>query len=258
MWRAGKCFDELRQLVRFFEGFTASTELSDLEVTLGLAVTQSAKEFKEHHPRLLGARLASAAVWSRYYAGFCFLAFASCVFLAMRPFAAKELILPCGLLLAALNARCGWEVQIEAAVLGRLTFAIDCAIISGARPNPEQPAPERKPDREPVAVWNTGLSWRTEMPDPEDRRRLEQTWKQKTVDLELAAALMALPPPCLPYQRFWILNYVRQLKPFRTVGSLPLIPNEVFRDWVQSVFCRDIAVPSDLTERVGAMLRRID
>ena len=42
LWRAGKCFDELRQLVHFFEGYTASPELADLEVTLGLAVAQYA------------------------------------------------------------------------------------------------------------------------------------------------------------------------------------------------------------------------
>lgn len=218
LWRAGKCFDELRMLVHFFEGFTASTELTDLEVTLGLAVTQSAKDFKEHHGELVDARLASAALWSRYYAGFCFLAFVSSIFLALRPFSVRDLILPAGLLLAALSARCGWEAQIEAAVLGRLTFAIDCAIISGAKHDSEQRSP--------------GI----------EQRSLD---KPKATDLDLAAALMALPPPCLPYQRFWVLNYLRHLKPFRSVGSLPLIRNEVFREWVSHTLLRPFPSPDD-------------
>jgi hypothetical protein len=249
LWRAGKCFDELRQLVRFFEGFTASTELTDLGVTLGLAVTQYAKDFQEHHGRLVDARFASAALWSRYYAGFCFLAFASCILLAVRPFAARELILPGGLLLAALITRCGWEAQIEAAVLGRLTFAIDCAIVSGAKRDAEQPIPDTAPD------WHLARSGKR--PGPNDQESLQPDYKRKAVELELAAALMALPPPCLPYQRFWVLNYVRHLKPFRTIGSLPLVHNETFREWVQSTLLPGLPSPDDPRFRVRAMLDRI-
>jgi hypothetical protein len=138
LWRAGKCFDELRLLVHFFEGYTASTELPDLEVTLGLATAQYAKDYKEHHRQLVDARLEAAAIWARYYSGFCLLAFAAIVFLVADHPTKGGWLLPIGLLVAALVARCGWEIQIEYAVIGRLHFANDCAIISGVNKKTRQ------------------------------------------------------------------------------------------------------------------------
>jgi hypothetical protein len=132
LWRAGKCFDELSQLARWFEGYTASAALDDLEVTLGLAITQNAKEFKEHYEELVERRQVRAAVWSRYYSGFCLLAFVSLILLAWLR-RRGDLLLPGGLFVAAFIARCGWEAQIEAVALKRLRFAIDCAIVSGRK-----------------------------------------------------------------------------------------------------------------------------
>src|SRR5262249_14326513 len=63
LWRAGKCFDELRQLGQWFGAYTASTGLDDLEVSLGLAITESAKEYDQHYEELVDSRVASAAVW---------------------------------------------------------------------------------------------------------------------------------------------------------------------------------------------------
>ena len=41
-----------------------------------------------------------------------------------------SLLLPLGLLVCMLITRCCWEAQIERVVLGRLRFALDCALIS--------------------------------------------------------------------------------------------------------------------------------
>src|SRR4051812_39724355 len=73
LWRAGKCFDELRKLVYYFEGYTASPELEDLEVTLGLAIAQYKKEFKEHYDEQVESRLATADLCSVYHSGFALL-----------------------------------------------------------------------------------------------------------------------------------------------------------------------------------------
>jgi hypothetical protein len=228
LWRAGKCFDELRQLVQFFEGYTVSTELTDLEVTLGLAVTQYAKDYKEHHRQLVDARLAMAALWARYYAGFCFLAFASILFIAAHHPTARSLILPGGLFLAALFIRCGWETQIENAVLGRLRFAIDCATISGAKRKDERITPERE------AEWDGARSkYKANRPDTGNAGQSE---RPSRLELELAASLVMLPPPGLPYEHFWVLHFVRQLRPFKNAGSLALVRNERFRDWLHEAF----------------------
>jgi hypothetical protein len=216
LWRAGKCFDELRQLAYWFEGYTASSDLADMEVTLSLAVTQFAKEFKEHHRELVDEKLAGAGVWARYYSGFCLLAFASAAFIAAGANPTKRsLLLPVGLLTAALAARCGWEFQIEEAVVGRLRFALDCAIVSGRER-------EAKTPKEETAV---GRSW-------EDAQSLAQDASRFLIELKLAAALVMLPPPCLPYEHFWALHYARSLWPWRSKeAGLPMLRNESFRTW---------------------------
>jgi hypothetical protein len=52
--------------------------------------------------------------------------------------------------------------------------------------------------------------------------------------VELAAALVMLPPPWLPYQNLWLLHYTRQLKPFKQAGALALVHNERFRYWLHN------------------------
>jgi|HubBroStandDraft_4_1064222.scaffolds.fasta_scaffold01166_2 hypothetical protein len=216
LWRAGKCFDELRQLAYWFEGYTASSDLADMEVTLSLAVTQFAKEFKEHHRELVDEKLAGAAMWARYYSGFCLLAFASAFFVMVSASPTKRsLLLPLGLLTAALAARCGWEFQIEQAVLGRLRFALDCAIVSGREREATKP-------KEEAAVQR---NW-------EDSQSLARDADRFSIELKLAAALVMLPPPCLPYEHFWALHYARSLWPWPSKDAgLPMVRNESFRAW---------------------------
>lgn len=51
-------------------------------------------------------------------------------------------------------------------------------------------------------------------------------------DLELAANLSMLPTPSLPYQRIWLLFYLRLVLPFGHIGALPFVRNEEFREWL--------------------------
>jgi hypothetical protein len=64
--------------------------------------------------------------------------------------------------------------------------------------------------------------------------------------LTLAAQLVELPPPCFPYQSFWGLHFIRLARPFRDVGSLPMIRNAVFREWLsQSIQAMFVAKTKD-------------
>jgi hypothetical protein len=217
LWRAAKCFDELLQLAKWFQGFTASLELADLEVTLNLAVTQNSKEYKEHYQELVGDRFESAALWTRYYSGFCLLAVASLFFISIDHHGLGSLLLPAGLTFAAFVARCGWESQIERAVLGRLQFAIDCGVVSGA---------DRDKDQENAARTSSA---RDAANGPRSQR--DEVWEK--LFLQLASELLKLPPPYLPYQHYWGLHYVRYIWPFKGVGALPMVRNELFRYWMR-------------------------
>jgi hypothetical protein len=224
LWRAGKCFDELRQLARWSEGYAASTDLEDLEVMLGLAITQYAKDYKEHYNELVETRLSAAAIWMRYYSGLCLLALAGIVFIAAIHPTARAVFLPGGLLMAACIARCGWEVQIERAVAGRLRFAIDCAIVSGVKQREQRDAESRQEH------WKHSDSNR--LSELEILQDTENDDKRLLLNLALAADFLRLPPPFLPYQHYWTLHYLRSLWPFKGAGALPLMQNNVFREWL--------------------------
>ena len=225
LWRAGKCFDELRWSARWFESYAGSTALEDLQVQLGLSIVEYAKEFQEHHRLLVDARFAAAAVWQKYYSGFCILAVAATVFIGTVNPTKRGLIAPAGLFLAALAARCGWEAQIERAVLGRLGFVKDCAIVlelsRQAASATEPPQPE-----------DSDGAGSTRIPEWGSTNRAPKDVKRRIAELELAAELMKLPPPCLPYQHFWLLHYPRQLKPFKNAGSIAMVNNKLFRRWL--------------------------
>lgn len=218
----------MKQLGQWFEGYTASAGLADLEVSLGLAITESAKDYEQHYEELVDSRVASAAVWARYYSGFCLLALVSIAFIFTTTPTTRDLLLPIGLLTSAFIARCGWEAQIEGAVYGRLRFAIDCGIVSGVKRREEAAGKDKSPDLEALTSgWNhTGGP-----PADEDRHA-----RRLALELKLASEFVMLPPPFLPYQHFWALHYVRAIWPFKGAGCLPLMQNSVFREWfVQSL-----------------------
>jgi hypothetical protein len=131
--------------------------------------------------------------------------------------------LPAGLLAAALMARCGWEAQIEGAVLGRLRFATDCGILSGMKRREEAASKAKLPH---VEELTSGWKLPEGRPESEDRRA-----RHLALELKLASEFVLLPPPFLPYQHFWALHYVRALWPFKGAGCLPLMQNSVFREW---------------------------
>src|SRR5262249_21655127 len=113
------------------------------------------------------------------------------------------------------------ESQIEKLVKGRLRFAVDCGIISGAK---NMQAPE----------MHFG-------PLQEEERRRELHDKSIAVryrELVLAISLLRLPPPCLPYHNIWFLHFLRQLWPFRHVGSVPMVRNESFRSFCEYEYGR--------------------
>jgi hypothetical protein len=120
-------------------------------------------------------------------------------------------------------ARCGWEAQIEGAVLGRLRFATDCGILSGMKRREEAASKAKLPH---VEELTSGWKLPEGRPESEDRRA-----RHLALELKLASEFVLLPPPFLPYQHFWALHYVRALWPFKGAGCLPLMQNSVFREW---------------------------
>lgn len=159
LWRASKCFDELRQLIHRLEGFTASPSLEDLEVTLGIAIAQFRKEYSDHYEEIVNERLQMAGLWLQYYSGLCLLTLFSLGILMTLHRVPRGWVLPVGLLVAAMVTRCGWEAQIEHAVLGRLRFALNCAAISQQSPQTSNSTVEfgdeerNAADSEPLIVY---------------------------------------------------------------------------------------------------------
>jgi hypothetical protein len=226
LWRAGKCFDELRQLIRWFEGYTASTALTDLEVTLELAIAQTAKDYKEHFDDLIGNPQKGAAMWSRYYTGFLLLAVVL-VFLSYRlSLGPKSVLAPGALIVAAMISKCGWEAQVEHIVTGRLQFVTDCGIILGMKRREQDMEVRHRDGRANLENRVRGTSY----------AELQQGSPVYSIPLEderqLAADLMKLPPPGFPYQELWLLHILRRLLPFAKLGTLSLIRNDVFRSWL--------------------------
>ena len=137
--------------------------------------------------------------------------------------------MPFGLLGAALVARSGWEVQTEHTVLNRLHFAIDCAVISGVKQEKSDSTVdplESDQARLDPSEWKIAQNAKTIAADAKH--------KHIQLELELAAELVMLPAPWLPYQKFWVLHCIRQLPPFKQVGTLPLVDNELFRGWCEA------------------------
>jgi hypothetical protein len=222
LWRAGKCFEELRQLVHWFEGYTASTALTDLEVTLQLAIAQNAKDFPEHYQELIADPLKQAEMWAKYYSGFLALALAFAVFAWRLHPTLKDFVGASGLVLSAIFARCGWEAQVEQAVKGRLRFAIDCGIISGFRRRESKVAADSQTGQRDF------YAFLLEAYPP----LLSENATRLYDELQLAVDLLKLPPPFLPYQTFWFLHLVRQFRPFANVGTIRLIQNQIFCQWL--------------------------
>jgi hypothetical protein len=254
LWRAAKCFDELRQLIHSLEGHTASASLEDLEVTLGVVVARFQKDFPEHYDELVKGHLTTTGLWLQYYGGLWLMAICSLGLVAVPHSFPRFLILPGGLLFAAMIARCGWEAQVEHAVRGRLRFALNCTLIfneaqawkwkehleaHGGRAIGSEPLITKNLEDIPSAdfdnlIWGNGL-WTNEIAisgmEPVRFAPLRVS-RLLIKDLELATNLMMLPPPCLPYQKGWMLFYVRLFWPFKSVGALPLARNEEFRTWL--------------------------
>lgn len=240
LWRAGKCFDELRKLIHYFEGYTASPELEDLEVTLGLAIAQYNKEFKEHYDEQVESRLTKASLWSVYHSGFALLMICSAPIIFFHPY--RSLLLPLGLLVCMLITRCCWEAQIEHVVLGRLRFAIDCALISHVQIVREETNSRAKAGAmnetsyERVSVfsnaaidnylWN-GLFRFIAQDDAQATQALSVLYD----DLDLAVALMK-PSPGPSYRNVWVLHYARLFWPWTQPGALPFIRSDYFRAWL--------------------------
>jgi hypothetical protein len=63
---------------------------------------------------------------------------------------------------------------------------------------------------------------------------LQGEGKLLVIELRLAGSLVMLPPPFLPYQRFWALHYLRSFLrwPFKDAGCLPAVHNAIFREWL--------------------------
>jgi hypothetical protein len=259
LWRAGKCFDELRKLIHYFEGYTASPELEDLEVTLGLAIAQYNKEFKEHYDDQVESRLATATLWSVYHSGFALLVICSAPIIILFHPTYRSLLLPLGLLVCMLITRCCWEAQIEHVVLGRLRFALDCALISHVQIVREETIDRAKAGAaidetsyERISVfsnaaidnylWNglLGLIF-------QDTARETQAVSVLYDDMNLAVALMK-PSPGPTYQNIWVLHYARLFLPLTQVGALPFIPSDYFRAWLHE----RLNHPS-----IGALLERV-
>jgi len=220
LWRAGKCFEELRQLVHWFKDYTASAALEDLEVTVSLAITQHIKEYEEHYTELVGAGTAAAGVCSKYYSGFLVLTISSLYFvLSAHP--RRGMIVPTGLLVAALISRCAWELQIERVVAGRLRFVIDCAIVAGLKRKENVGGQIARPDQE----------------ETEERQMAE--FDRMAGELKLAGELVKVTKPYLPYGQLWLIHYVRRIRLFANVGSLSFIENEPFRDWLMHLLDKE-------------------
>jgi hypothetical protein len=243
LWRAGKCFDELRKLIHYFEGYAASPELEDLEVTLGLAIAQYNKEFKEHYDDQVESRLTTATLWSVYHSGFALLVICSAPIIIVFHPTYRSLLLPLGLFVSMLITRCCWEAQIEHVVLGRLRFALDCALISNVQIVREETiararagAAMNETSYERISVfsnaaidnylWN-GLFRLI----AQDDARATQAVSVLCDDIDLAVALMK-PSPGPSYRNMWVLHYVRLFWPLTEVGALPFIPSDYFRAWL--------------------------
>jgi hypothetical protein len=290
LWRAGKCFDELRQLIHCFEGYTASPSLEDLEVTLRIAIAQFRKDYAEHYQELVGVRLITAELWLQYYSGLCLMTVCSIGILAALHSLSRGLILPIGLVIAASITRCGWEAQVEHAVLGRLRFALNCAVISQVSSAKETATIfSNSSDRTPLErvidkdVRHLGSArFDNRIWGRFDATEVELTGLESVItapirasrllikDMELAVNLMMLPPPCLPYQRGWLLFYLRFLRPFKRIGALSLVRNQDFREWLHrmlrprlEIFARaDMQMKFDsfggMCERYERYMRAID
>jgi hypothetical protein len=248
LWKAGRRFDELRQLIHQFEGYTASRALEDLEVTLGLAIAQYNKQFEEHYQDLVESKLVAAKICSDYYSGFALLLICSIAILARGHhycFFGRGVLLPLGILLSMLISRCCWEALIEAVVVGRLQFALDCAIISGEQKSSEtnirrasQGSGVEDVFEEIVSasdaivdnnIWtSTDPSWRS-FKTPSLRHKA-QVFRVLAADITLAAEL-AQDQQIMDPHRLWVLHLVQPLCLF-LIGALPYVPKKQFQRWM--------------------------
>src|SRR5262249_55431785 len=187
--------------------------LEDLEVTLGIVIGQYSKEFKEHFGDLVESRLATANIWSVYHAGFSLLLMCSLAIIVFSHPTFRSMLLPLGLVVSMVITRCCWEAQIEHVVLGRLRFALDCAVISKEQVVREETIAQAKAGRymdesnykrisvfSNVAVsnylWNGLLGLITR-----DDARRTQALSVLYEDVDLAVELMKLPSRGLPYRQ---------------------------------------------------------
>jgi len=244
LWKAGKCFDELRKLIHYFDDYTASQGLEDLEVTLGIAIAQYSKEFKEHYGHLVESRIAKADVWSVYHSGFGLLMICSVPILFLSHTTSRSLLLPVGLIVAMVITRCCWEAQMEHVVLGRLRFAIDCAVIFNVKEIREETVQRARSGMgihemsyEGVTVFSRAAIDNYLWNDlfgliHSNAARETQAYSVLLEDLDLAAEMMKPPPRGVQNRKLWVLHYVRKIWPLSKIGALPFIPNEHFRFWI--------------------------
>jgi len=230
IWRAGKCFDELTELARIFEQHLPSSALSDLDVTLELAITEASKDYQDRYRQLVETRHAAAAAWSRYYSAFWLLAVVTIVAAAAAGSGKRAWIAPAGLIAAALVARCGWESQIERSVGARFQYALECARVmasSQQRSERDETIGAHPPNRE--------------LTDEDRARKRYEAIKRLLLEAEIAAELLKMPPPGFPYQTVWLLHYVRRIWFLRELGAIPRIKAHVFRSWFERAFNRTAA-----------------
>jgi hypothetical protein len=236
LWRAGKCFAELRQLAVWFSGYTASGKLADLAITLDLAITGLADTYREYHNRMVVQPQALAAAWARYYAGFCLLGLVTLLGGLLSGSSTRFWMPPVVLFASALFTRCGWEVQIERSVRSRLRYAINCGIVNGLKRREQTDEDRGQQTTVSGGELHQGLRVPTMGLGVTPFNELATTTPLDVAELErgiqIAAELVELPPPWLPYGFWWGLHALRCLRPFRDVGYLPLIHNEVFREWL--------------------------
>jgi hypothetical protein len=250
LWRSGKRFHELRQLFHYSERYMISPELDDLQVTLDLAIAQFGKDFKEHYSELVGSRIENAKTWSTYSSGLSLLLLFSIPIFLSSTLSVRAFILPVGLLLCILAARCGWEIQIEHLVLGRLRFALDSAAISNERIIREETISKDRAGRAPgesgfeqIAIFSRAaiddLLWAGKLHhELADDARLTQAYSVLLDDLDLARALMKSTRE-RRVREIWLLNYLRLVWRVTIIGPLAPIPNRQFLDWLHHRLAHD-------------------
>lgn len=255
LWRSGKCFDELRQLVHHFEGYTASPALEDVEVTLGLAIAQNTEHYAEHYSELVGSPLAKAKTLSDYFSGFCLVTVCAILWLLLRPSSdvrAGMIVLPFGLGIACLVSRVGWERQIEYAVLGRLSFAVNCAVIAGqvSQQGSETVARNGDVDFRSTTILSDAsldnLLWSSfafargdlqfDIRDEDKAQGLSVLLR----DLSLAAALLSPASVRDRLQHIWISHLVQRIVPWPP-SAIPVVPNDRFRAWLHETIMPHLA-----------------